>query len=135
MHTHPVIQLDSEGSFEKVVQSETKRGVCALPYDIYEPFMEAYENWVQLCEDPRFIKHFEWPEHSMIVTNNHRVLHGHATVPPEMNRTMVFGYCAKVLVENRYRYLKQCQTEAKDTSMNPRWLTRVPNQVLRSLTQ
>merc|ERR1712187_935865 len=27
VHTHPIIQLDSEGMIEKVVQSETKRGV------------------------------------------------------------------------------------------------------------
>merc|ERR1712187_742631 len=40
VHTHPIIELDSRGLVEKVVQSETKRGVCALPFSVYEPFME-----------------------------------------------------------------------------------------------
>jgi len=134
VHTHPIIQLDDEGLVEKVVQSETKRGVCALPYDVYEPFMEAYELWTQLCEDERFIKHFDWPEGSCVVTNNWRTLHGRASVPPEMNRTMAFGYLGKILVENRYRLLKQLQTERAVPSMDHRWLTRVPNQVLEKLT-
>jgi hypothetical protein len=33
VHTHPVIELDAQGRVEKVVQSETKRGVSALSYD------------------------------------------------------------------------------------------------------
>merc|ERR1711948_172128 len=107
VHTHPIIQLDEEGHVEKVVQSETKRGVCALPYDVYQPFMEAYELWT---------------------------LHGRASVPPGMNRTMAFGYLGKILVENRYRLLKQTQTERAEPSMDHRWLTRVPNQVLEKLT-
>jgi len=134
VHTHPIIQLDDEGNVEKVVQSETKRGVCALPYDVYEPFMKAYEMWTQLCEDERFIKHFDWPEGSCVVTNNYRTLHGRASVPPGMNRTMAFGYLNKILVENRYRLLKQIQTERADPSMDHRWMTRVPNQVLEKLT-
>jgi len=134
VHTHPIIQLDAEGHVEKVVQSETKRGVCALPYDVYEPFMEAYELWTQLCEDERFIKHFDWPEGTCVVTNNYRTLHGRASVPPGMNRTMAFGYLNKILVENRYRLLRQIQTERAEPSMDHRWLTRVPNQVLEKLT-
>jgi trimethyllysine dioxygenase len=133
VHTHPIIQLDSEGLVEKVVQSETKRGVCALPHDVYEEFMDAYELWTQLCEDDRFIKHFDWPEGAMVVTNNHRTLHGRATVPPGMARTMAFGYLNKILVENRYRLLKQNQTEKSTPSMDSRWLTRVPNQVLERI--
>jgi len=134
VHTHPIIQLDADGHVEKVVQSETKRGVCALPYDVYEPFMEAYELWTQLCEDERFIKHFDWPEGTCVVTNNYRTLHGRASVPPGMNRTMAFGYLNKILVENRYRLLRQIQTERAEPSMDHRWLTRVPNQVLEKLT-
>jgi len=134
VHTHPIIQLDEDGHVEKVVQSETKRGVCALPYEVYEPFMEAYELWTQLCEDERFIKHFDWPEGTCVVTNNYRTLHGRASVPLGMNRTMTFGYLNKILVENRYRLLKQFQTERVEPSMDHRWLTRVPNQVLEKLT-
>jgi len=133
VHTHPVIELDSNGLVQKVVQSETKRGVCALPYSVYGPFMEAYELWTQLCEDPRFIKNFEWPEGTMIVTNNWRTLHGRATVPPGMKRTMCFGYVNKVLVENRYRLLRQLQVERANPDMNHKWLTRVPNQVLQHM--
>lgn len=130
VHTHPVIELDAEGRVEKVVQSETKRGVSALTYDEYEPFMEAYEHWVQMCEDDRFIRHFDWPEGTVLVTNNWQVLHGRASVPPEMKRTMCFAYCSKVNVENRYRYLKQTEAEKANADIDSLWMTRVPNQVL-----
>jgi len=115
------------------VQSETKRGVCALPFDVYQPFMEAYELWTRLCEDERFIKHFDWPEGSCVVTNNHRTLHGRATVPAGMARTLVIGYLNKVSVENRYRLLKQMQMERDSVTLNSRWTTRIPNQVLERL--
>jgi len=133
VHTHPVIELDETGRIEKVVQSETKRGVSALSYDDYEPFMEAYEHWVQMCEDERFIRHFDWPEGSVLVTNNWQVMHGRASVPPEMKRTMVFAYITKVNVENRYRYLKQAQTERDNDTIDSLLMTRVPNQVLSKM--
>jgi len=133
VHTHPVIQLDDQGRLEKVVQSETKRGVCALPFDIYDEFMEAYGVWAQLCEDARFVKHFDWPEGTIVVTNNHRTLHGRASIPPGMARTMTVGYVTKVFVENRYRLLKQNQTQRATPSLDSRWLTRVPNQVLEHM--
>jgi len=134
VHTHPIIELNCDGQVEKIVQSETKRGVCALPYDVYEPFMQAYKLWTDLCEDPRFIKDFDWPEGSVIVLNNWRALHGRATVPPGTARTMAFGYINKNLVENRYRLLKQLQTERDHPSLDSQWLTRIPNQVLRGMT-
>lgn len=134
VHTHPIIQLGRDGLFEKVVQSETKRGVCALPYDVYEPFMEAYKTWNQLCEDPRFIHHFDWPEGCVVATNNWRTMHGRAVVPPGMARTMCFSYVNKTLVENRYRLLKQNQVERDNPVLSTPWLTRVPNQVLERMT-
>jgi len=134
VHTHPVIVLDDQGQVEKVVQSETKRGVSAVPYDVHEQFLHAYELWTQLCEDSRFIKYFDWPEGSMVVTNNWRTMHGRASVPPGMARTLAFGYVNKVLVENRYRLLKQLQTERVHPNLDDRWMTRIPNQVLDTLT-
>jgi len=133
VHTHPVIQLDARGQVEKVAQSETKRGVCALSFDKYESFMKAYKVWINLCEDQRFMKHFDWPEHSMIVMNNWQILHGRASVPAGMARTMVGGYIAKVNFENRYRLFKQMQTEQANPSLNATWLTRLPNQILANL--
>lgn len=133
VHTHPVIELDENGRVEKVVQSETKRGVSALTYDEYEPFMKAYEHWVQMCEDDRFIKHFDWPEGTVLVTNNWQVMHGRASVPPEMKRTMCFAYVSKVNTENRYRYLKQSQAERDNKNIDSLWMTRVPNQVLANM--
>jgi alpha-ketoglutarate-dependent taurine dioxygenase len=133
VHTHPIIQLDSNGKIEKVAQSETKRGVCALPFDEYESFMKAYKRWISLCEDQRFMKHFNWPEHSMVVMNNWQILHGRASVPPEMARVMVGGYVTKTVFENRYRLLKQKQTELANPSLTPTWLTRLPNQILAKM--
>merc|ERR1712193_27762 len=117
VHTHPVTELNADGRVEKVVQSETKRGVSAVSYDEYD----------------RFIKHFDWPEGTVLVTNNWQVMHGRASVPPEMNRTMVFAYLSKVNVENRYRYLKQCEAERDNKNIDSMWMTRVPNQVLASM--
>lgn len=133
VHTHPVIELDAEGQVEKVAQSETKRGVCALSFDKYQAFMKAYKLWISLCEDQRFMKHFQWPEHSMVVMNNWQILHGRASVPPGMPRTMVGGYIAKVNFDNRYRLLKQIQTERANPSLDATWLTRLPNQILANM--
>eukprot|EP00933_Yihiella_yeosuensis_P038224 TRINITY_DN32174_c0_g1_i2.p1 TRINITY_DN32174_c0_g1~~TRINITY_DN32174_c0_g1_i2.p1 ORF type:complete len:639 (-),score=111.95 TRINITY_DN32174_c0_g1_i2:261-2177(-) len=135
VHTHPVLVLDKDGHLEKIVQSETKRGVSALPFDVYERYMEAYKRWTNLVEDPRFIAPFSWPEHSMIVMNNWRVLHGRATVPHGTQRTMVFAYVMKTIYENRHRYLKQRQAERRKPEMNAKWLTRLPNQVLSELVR
>jgi alpha-ketoglutarate-dependent taurine dioxygenase len=133
VHTHPIIQLDANGQLEKIAQSETKRAVCALPYDIYEPYMNAYQLWVKLVEEERFIKKFHWPEGSMIVMNNWRIMHGRASVPSGHQRTMCWGYVNKDILNNRYRYLKQTQMERLNPSMNHRWLTRVPNQALANM--
>jgi len=95
--------------------------------------MEAYAVWVQLCEDPRFVRHFDWPEGSMVVTNNFRTMHGRATVAPEMARTVCIGYANRILVENRYRLLKQRQAERAAPALDHRWLTRVPNQALERM--
>lgn len=129
IHTHPVIVLDENGDVDKVVQSETKRGVCAMPYDVYPEWLEAYDLWVRLCEDERFIRYVPWPEGSIVVTNNYRTMHGRPMIPPNMPRTMSFGYFNRVLVENRYRLLKQLQAQ-KATDIDTKWLTRIPNQVL-----
>jgi len=135
VHTHPVLTLDKDGHLEKVVQSETKRGISALPFDIYDRYMEAYKRWTMLVEEERFKCKFDWPEHSVIVMNNWRVLHGRATVPPNTQRVMVFGYVMKSIYENRHRLLKQRQAERKNPEICDRWLTRLPNQILTSLVQ
>jgi len=133
VHTHPVIQLDENGLLEKVVQSETKRGVCAVPYEIYDKYMAAYKLWARLVEEPRWVKRFPWPENAIVVTNNWRVLHGRASVPPDTARTMCFGYVMKTVVENRYRLLRQLQAERRNGLLTDKWVTRVPNQVLSNI--
>eukprot|EP00933_Yihiella_yeosuensis_P069544 TRINITY_DN7618_c0_g1_i1.p1 TRINITY_DN7618_c0_g1~~TRINITY_DN7618_c0_g1_i1.p1 ORF type:complete len:479 (-),score=99.68 TRINITY_DN7618_c0_g1_i1:135-1571(-) len=133
VHTHPVLVLDQAGNLEKVIQSETKRGVSALPFDQYDRYMEAYRRWTKLVEEPEFVTEFDWPEHSMVVMNNWRVLHGRATVPPNTHRTMVFAYVMKTIYENRHRYLKQRQAQRRNPEINEQWLTRLPNQVLTDL--
>jgi len=135
VHTHPVITLDAKGDLEKIVQSETKRGVSALPFATYKRFMAAYRRFTGIAERKEFICEFAWPEHSMICLNNHRVLHGRAMFPPTMQRTMCGGYVSKTVVENRYRLLRQTLAEQKDPLMSDKWLTRVPNQVLKSMVQ
>ena len=46
-HTHPIIELDSPGGrVSRVAHSEIKRGVCAIPYDVYHDTMGAYNKWL-----------------------------------------------------------------------------------------
>lgn len=133
VHTHPVIQLSKSGEFEKVIQSETKRGVCALKFAEYDAFMDAYMIWVKLLESERFVCHFPWPEGAIVCMNNWRVLHGRASVAPGVARTMVGGYLTKTLVENRHRLLKQRQLQRQLPLLDDKWTTRLPNQVLSNM--
>ena len=133
VHTHPIFTLDEDGHLLKVVQSETKRGVSALPFERYERYMDAYKRWTCLVEEERFKCSFDWPEHSMVAINNWRVLHGRAETFEGVDRTMVFAYVMKTIYENRHRLLKQQQAEQKNPDLNDKWLTRLPNQVLTSL--
>lgn len=132
-HTHPVIILASDGTgdIERIAHSETKRGVCAIPFDVYQPFMRAYRRWMTLVEDPMFVHKFDWPENGMIICNNYRVLHGRADLAPGDERTLIVGYSGKSLTDNRYRLL--CQEKAKRdhfSNNNSKWTSRLPNQVL-----
>jgi alpha-ketoglutarate-dependent taurine dioxygenase len=81
-HTHPVIILGPDGGVERIAHSETKRGVCAIPYDVYDEYMGAYRHWTSLVDDPRFVHRFHWPENGVAVCNNYRVLHGRADLAP-----------------------------------------------------
>lgn len=128
VHTHPILQM-KDGVIERIVQSESKRGICSFGFDQFEQVLEAYNLWTKLCEDERFVKSFHWPEHTALVTNNWRVLHGRASVAPDVERTMVFGYANKNLVDNRYRLLKMKQF-ARDKNISEKFLMRNPNQVL-----
>jgi len=134
MHTHPIVKLDDDGNVIQVIHNELKRGVSAIPFDVYDEFNEAYSLWKQLCEDPRFTCEVEWPEHSCVVLNNHIVLHGRATPLPGdcTERIMVWGYTRKDITENRYRLLKQQQlSDAQGISDD--YTRTIPNQVLKAL--
>mmetsp|Transcript_46159 Transcript_46159/g.128625 ORF Transcript_46159/g.128625 Transcript_46159/m.128625 type:complete len:813 (+) Transcript_46159:2472-4910(+) len=132
-HTHPILTLDDQGEVMQVAHSETKRGVCALPYEQYQPAMEAYTKWLRLIEDERFVKHVPWPEHSVIVCNNHRVLHGRASQPTDgTERCMVWAYAHKHVIDCRYRLLRQRQVENQGVS--DEWTTRLPNELVRDLS-
>ena len=104
----------------------------------YDEYMAAYRLWCQLLEEPRFVRHFDWPEGSVFVCNNWRCLHGRASVPPGVERTMVWGYTTKTITENRYRLLKALRAERDSTVtteelLDTTWLTRLPNQVLKHM--
>jgi len=132
-HTHPIIVLDDRRNVVQVIHNELKRGVSAIPYDIYEKFNSAYSIWKDLCEDPRYTCEVWWPEHSCVVLNNHIVLHGRATpsVGSDAERIMVWGYTRKDITENRYRLLKQRQLELQQ-GIRDDCTRNIPNQVLKS---
>ena len=106
-HTHPIIELDARGAVQRIAHSEIKRGVCALPYDAFQPVMRAYTKWMALVEDPRFVIPLEWPEHSLILVNNHRVLHGRQEFfnAAGAEREMIGCYLSRDALESRLRSL------------------------------
>ena len=131
-HTHPIIELDKHGAVQRVAHSEIKRGVCALPYEQFHNVMAAYEAWLKLVEDPRFVVPVEWPEGSCIVLNNHRVMHGRANKPTDgTERVMVWAYALKHVTDLRYRLLLQRRRERE--GLSDAWTTRLPNQLVREI--
>ena len=88
---------------------------------------------MRLVEDERFVKHVGWPEHSVIVCDNHRVLHGRATQPTDgTERCMVWAYATKYIVDSRYRLFRQRQVERGGVS--DAWTTRLPNQLVDDMS-
>jgi len=130
VNTKPVLKLKPDGSLQQVIHSESKRALSGIPFDLYHPFMDAYENWLNLVEDPRFKKKVPWPEGSMIVINNWRVLHGRALQDPGTSRTMTFGYCTRAVVDSRYRLLRRLDLQSHVPELDTRFATRVDHQVL-----
>ena len=123
--------LGADGEIERVAHSETKRGICAIPFDIYEEYMQAYTQWMALVDDPTYVHPFHWPENGVVVCNNYRVLHGRADLDAGEERTLIVGYTAKGITDNKYRML--CQDRARlelGLGGDRSWLTRLPNQVL-----
>lgn len=128
-HTHPILELGDGGVVRRVAHSEIKRGVCAIPYDVYHDIMGAYTTWLDILEDPRFVVPVEWPEHTCIVLNNHRVMHTRASPPADgRERIMVWAYAQKHITELRYRLLRQQMVERGGVS--DVWTTRLPNQIV-----
>uniref|UniRef100_A0A7S0AMY0 TauD/TfdA-like domain-containing protein n=1 Tax=Pyrodinium bahamense TaxID=73915 RepID=A0A7S0AMY0_9DINO len=127
VHSHEgistVIELNASGSLEKVVQPDAKLSLCALPYDMFERFMEAHRLWATLAERPRFACGFAWPEHSVLVTNRWRVLHGPVVTAGATERAVCVGYVTKSTYENRYRLLRQKKKSEKHRVVNGRDLT------------
>eukprot|EP01084_Bolivina_argentea_P167514 290715_1 len=137
IQTHPIIQIDNNNNIKRIVHSESKRGVCAIPFDIYDEYMNAYKLWCQLVDDDRFIVKVEFNENNVIVMNNWRLLHGRATmVNQESDRILVGAYTTREIFDNRYRYLHQKRIENKnDLFCDKKSTTRIPNQVLSSLIE
>lgn len=130
VNPHPIIKLDADSNVERVLMSENKRAVSSLSFEVYELFMEAYGIWCNVCQDPQFQKEVEIPEGSVLICNNFRLLQGHSVVPEGETRSMCWGYSNKLLVENRFRLLRQYQKERADPLYSSVWSTRIPNQVL-----
>jgi alpha-ketoglutarate-dependent taurine dioxygenase len=129
-NTMPVIKLNPDKSIAQISHSESKRGVSNIPYDHYHNFMDAYEMWLKLVEDARFKKKVAWPEGSMIVVNNWRVLHGRALQDPGTQRTMVFGYVTRSNIKCRYRLLKRQELQDKVPDLDIRFTARVDHKLL-----
>merc|ERR1712190_606544 len=112
-HTHPIIVLDDSGSVIQVIHNELKRGVSAIPYDIYEKFNSAYSIWKDLCEDPRYTCEVWWPEHSCVVLNNHFVLHGRATPSAGSDAERIMVWVARSECARGRRWRWACRDHRK----------------------
>ena len=74
-----MIILGPDGGVERIAHSETKRGVCATPYDACGRVPALDLEW---WDDPRFVHRFHRPENGVAVCNNYCVLHGRVDLTP-----------------------------------------------------
>ena len=137
--SHPILNYRRSAAGEPYLESvrhqEIKRGVCAVPFEDQDAFFAAYRKWISLCESERFTSFVDWPENSLIILNNGWVLHGRGIPKPDSGeRAMVWGYVQKSIVDLNYRLLKQRELEQRH-QIDPRWSTRIPNEVLAELIQ
>jgi alpha-ketoglutarate-dependent taurine dioxygenase len=130
-HTHPIIELTPTGNVRRVAHTETKRGACAIDFEVFDDYMTAYKKFMAMVEDPKYCIEVPWPEHGVIVYNNWRVLHGRGIPTDQKERVVAGGYLQKHIAEMRYRLLKQREIELK--GLSGCWTTRIPNQVLSGL--
>eukprot|EP01084_Bolivina_argentea_P167515 290716_1 len=139
VQTHPIIQIDNNNNIKRIAHSEAKRGVCAIPFDIYDEYMNAYKLWCQLIHDDRFIVKVQVNENNVMVLNNWRILHGRGImINPKNDRIFVGAYSTKEIFDNRYRYLHQShivQNNKHFKNIDTKSATRIPNQVLKKLIQ
>jgi alpha-ketoglutarate-dependent taurine dioxygenase len=129
--SHPIIELSETGAIRRVAHTETKRGACAIDFESFEGYMAAYQKWMAMVEDPKYVIETDWSEHKVLVYNNWRVLHGRGIPTDAKERVVAGGYLQKHLAEMRYRLLKQREIELK--GLSGCWTTRIPNQVLSGL--
>jgi len=134
--THPILSLGTvanrEVYLEKVSHQEIKRGVCAVPYEKQDGFLDAYRKWIELTESERFVAYVDWPEDSMLIVNNSWVLHGRGIPQSKEERVMVWGYMQKHIVDLSYRLLIQRELQSVH-GVPGQFSSRIPNQVLAQL--
>lgn len=133
-HAHPVFRVDANGHLVQVVHSEHKRAVWDIPYDTYEPFLEAYSLFCELAESSVYVKEYPWAAGELVLQNNYRLLHGRASVEPGKLRAITGGKHPRFQFENRWRLLKMNNMrDAGLVGLDEQWLIRVPNSVLARL--
>jgi alpha-ketoglutarate-dependent taurine dioxygenase len=134
--THPILNLKTAATgevyLEKVSHQEIKRGVCAVPYDKQDGFLAAYRKWIEMIESDRFVAYVDWPQDSMLIVNNHWVMHGRGIPQSADERVMVWGYMQKHIVDLSYRLLRQRELKAA-YDVPGHCSSRIPNQVLAQL--
>lgn len=70
----------------QVIHSPVKVGVSAIDMPLFDKYMEANEKWYDIIEgrEPGLrgahLEAVDWPQDSMLIFNNHRVLHGRGTI-------------------------------------------------------
>jgi len=134
-HAHPILRVDADGRLLQVVHSEHKRATLDIPYDVFEPFLDAYSLFCELAESPAFVKEYPWATGDLVLQNNHRILHGRAAAEPGRLRAITGGKHPRFQLENRCRLLamNQLRGGAEGSGLDEKWLIRVPNSILKRI--
>ncbi|CAM9878480.1 unnamed protein product [Chrysoparadoxa australica] len=131
--SEPLINLNADGTLRKIRHSETKRLPFSVPADQFDDVLAAYDKFCQLVEEPRFRLTWDWPENRLVVFNNHRLLHGRASIKSQ-ERILLGGSVTKTITSLKYRLLRM-KIAGSRLGLERNWVSRLPDPVLANLAK
>ena len=100
-HPTPIIRLDCAGDYESITFSH-KNSSWDLPFDLMEPFYQAYCTFARYLHDPAYQYRIRLDSGDCLLTQNARVLHGRTAYQPDSGyRELEAGYTSWIYVRGR----------------------------------